>query len=273
VADPLRDEDYRELLLLRAGLRRFLHQSETWAHEAGLTPAQRQLLLAIRGHDVKGGPTIGDVAGYLFLRHHSAVELVDRAVSAGLVVRNSDPHDARAVRLALTKAGASALARLSARNRNELTRLADHFRPLWEDLNSQAFVGPSGSVRDRISVGRVYDPIDSDGRHILVDRLWPRGLAKNDITLEWRKHLAPSTELRRWYHHDPGRFEEFAREYTKELNEHTAELRELVASSEEVPLVLLTATKDVERSAAAVLADALRTGTAAQRDRKRRSTH
>jgi len=119
----------------------------------------------------------------------------------------------------------------------------------------------------------VYDPIDSDGRHILVDRLWPRGLAKNDITLEWRKHLAPSTELRRWYHHDPGRFEEFAREYTKELNEHTAELRELVASSEEVPLVLLTATKDVERSAAAMLADALRTGTAAQRDRKRRSTH
>ena len=73
------DADYRRLLEFRTGLRRFLHWSEEQARAAGVTPAQHQLLLAIRGHD-GAGPTIGDVADYLLLRHHSAVGLVDRAV-------------------------------------------------------------------------------------------------------------------------------------------------------------------------------------------------
>lgn len=133
----LRDEDYRELLLLRTGLRRFIHQSESWAREAGLTPAQHQLLLAIRGHDAREGPTISDVAGYLLLRHHSVVELVDRAVAADLVSRHEDVRDARLVRLALTKTGRAALERLSERNLDELRRLADHFRPLWHGIDQE----------------------------------------------------------------------------------------------------------------------------------------
>ena len=67
------DEDYRRLLELRTGLRRFLRWSEQHAEAAGLTPAQHQLLLAIRGHRDPRGPTVGDVAGYLMLRPHSAV--------------------------------------------------------------------------------------------------------------------------------------------------------------------------------------------------------
>ena len=134
----LRDEDYQELLRLRTGLRQFLHQSEDFAREVGLTPAQHQLLLAIRGHDHPDGPTIGDVANYLLLRHHSAVELVDRAVTAGLVERTADRGDARMVRLTLTEAGKRALGRLSARNLDELRRLAEHFRPLLDDLETPA---------------------------------------------------------------------------------------------------------------------------------------
>ena len=85
------DEDYRRLLELRTGLRRFLRWSEQHAEAAGLTPAQHQLLLAIRGHDDPRGPTVGDVAGYLMLRHHSAVGLVDRAEKAGLITRGRTP--------------------------------------------------------------------------------------------------------------------------------------------------------------------------------------
>src|SRR3954470_8290527 len=97
--DPheLEDADYRRLLQFRTGLRRFLHWSEEQADKVGLTPAQHQLLLAVRGHDGDQGPTIGDVAGYLMLRHHSAVGLVDRAVRAELVERREDPGDRRVV--------------------------------------------------------------------------------------------------------------------------------------------------------------------------------
>ena len=79
----LTDDDFAELLRFRDALRRFLRWSEDQARAAGLTPAQHQLLLAVRGHD--GDPTIGDVAEHLLLRHHSAVELVDRAERAGLL--------------------------------------------------------------------------------------------------------------------------------------------------------------------------------------------
>src|SRR5690349_1571259 len=78
----LGDDDYRRLLELRSGLRRFLRWSEQAAQSAGLTPAQHQLLLAVRGHDDPRGPTVGDVAEHLLLRHHSAVGLIDRAETA-----------------------------------------------------------------------------------------------------------------------------------------------------------------------------------------------
>jgi DNA-binding MarR family transcriptional regulator len=83
----LTEQDYERLLAFRTGLRRFLAWSGQQAEAAGITPAQHQLLLAIRGHPDPRGPTIGDIAGYLLVRHHSAVELIDRAVAAGLVVR------------------------------------------------------------------------------------------------------------------------------------------------------------------------------------------
>jgi uncharacterized protein YeaO (DUF488 family) len=114
-----------------------------------------------------------------------------------------------------------------------------------------------------VEVRRVYDdPMGRGGEHrVLVDRLWPRGLAKRDLRLDrWAKELAPSTELRKWYGHDPERFPEFARRYRQELaaaeaKEAAAELLEAGARG---PLVLLTATKDVERSGAKVLAERLR---------------
>ena len=109
----LRDHDYEDLLTLRTGLRRLLRWSEQQAEAAGLTPAQHQLLLAIRGHSDRRGPTVGEVADYLLLRHHSAVGLVDRADAAGLVKRVRDPEDHRIVRLQLTAAGTKRLEALS----------------------------------------------------------------------------------------------------------------------------------------------------------------
>lgn len=128
------DADYRRLLQFRTGLRRFLHWSAQQAESAGLTPAQHQLLLAIRGHDDSRGPTIGDMAAYLFLRHHSAVGLVDRAESAGLVSRTEDQDDRRVVRLLLTEKGQNVLVALSRVHLEELKRLAPEMRALWIGL-------------------------------------------------------------------------------------------------------------------------------------------
>jgi DNA-binding MarR family transcriptional regulator len=128
----LDDADYRRLLGFRDGLRQFLHWSEAQARAAGLTPAQHQLLLAVRGHD--GHPTIGDVADHLLLRHHSAVELVDRAERAGLVRREVDADDHRVVRVRLTPSGARRLAGLSAAHLEELGRLAPAVAGMWSDL-------------------------------------------------------------------------------------------------------------------------------------------
>jgi len=119
----LSDEDYARLLALRAGLRLFQRWSEQQARAAGLTPAQHQLLLAIRGHGDPRGPTVGEVADYLLLRHHSTVELVDRADAAGLVTRHRDADDHRVVRLQLTKMAAKRLEALSALHLEELERL------------------------------------------------------------------------------------------------------------------------------------------------------
>jgi DNA-binding MarR family transcriptional regulator len=130
----LTDADYEDLLTLRSGLRRFLRWSEQQAEGAGLTPAQHQLLLAIRGHADARGPTIGEIADYLLLRHHSAVGLVDRADAAGLVVRVRDPEDHRVVRLALTPAGHKRLETLSALHLEELQRLGQRLPNAWRGL-------------------------------------------------------------------------------------------------------------------------------------------
>jgi DNA-binding MarR family transcriptional regulator len=120
--DEPTDAEYRQLLEFRTELRRFVRWSEEQALDEGLTPAQHQLLLAIRGH-ADAAPTVGEVAEALLLRHHSAVGLVDRAADAGLVERDRDTEDHRVVRLRLTRSASRKLARLSARHLDELRRL------------------------------------------------------------------------------------------------------------------------------------------------------
>ena len=117
----------------------------------------------------------------------------------------------------------------------------------------------------QIRVRRVYDPPSpADGARVLVDRVWPRGLRKDAARLdEWAKDVAPSTELRQWYGHDPARFGEFRRRYLDELSQvgHRAalgRLRALVSAGAPKPVTLLTATRDLDHSQAAVLAQILR---------------
>jgi DNA-binding MarR family transcriptional regulator len=146
---PLKDEDYRHLLTLRHGLRRFLRWSEEQAERAGLTPAQHQLLLAIRGQARPLAPTIGSVAESLLLRHHSVVELVDRAEEAGLVRRSRDPADRRVVRLSLTPLGRRRLETLSVGHLEELARLSRWLLPVLEDLEPHGSSTPSGAIASR----------------------------------------------------------------------------------------------------------------------------
>jgi DNA-binding MarR family transcriptional regulator len=122
--------DYENLLAFRTALRRFLSWSETRAREAGLTPAQHQLLLAVKGHPGGQLPAVGDLADYLLLRHHSAVELIDRAEAAGLVRREPDAGDGRVTRVRLTPCAEERLGQLSSAHLSELRRLA----PLLDHL-------------------------------------------------------------------------------------------------------------------------------------------
>jgi DNA-binding MarR family transcriptional regulator len=117
------DADYEQLYQFRARLRRFLRWSEERIRAAGLTPSQYLLLLGIRADATGKGPTIGDMAEFLQLRHHTVVELVDRAEGAGLIRRVSDPDDGRVVRLSLTSPGKQSLERLASMNFQELSRL------------------------------------------------------------------------------------------------------------------------------------------------------
>ena len=128
----LTDADYQRLLAFRTSLRQFLHWSEQQAEAAGLTAAHHQLLLAIRGHVGASGPTIGEVADSLLLRHHSTVGLVDRAEKAGLVERQVDAADRRVVRLRLTAHGEEVLGRLSSAHLEELQHLEPGLRAIWE---------------------------------------------------------------------------------------------------------------------------------------------
>ena len=117
-------EDFRRLLAFRVSLRQFQHWSEAQARRAGVTHVQHQLLVAIKGHPAQTPPTVGDLAGYLMLRHHSAVELIDRAEAAGLVRRIPDRDDARVVRVELTTKGDGLIIDLTAAHLEELRKLA-----------------------------------------------------------------------------------------------------------------------------------------------------
>jgi|SRR6185369_15122652 len=110
-----------------------------------------------------------------------------------------------------------------------------------------------------LKIKRIYEPAaPDDGRRILVDRLWPRGLSREAARIDaWLKEIAPSDELRRWYGHDRQRWEEFRHRYREELREHAALLDELSQDEQKGTVTLLFAAQDTEHSNAAVLRESL----------------
>ncbi len=126
---------------------------------------------------------------------------------------------------------------------------------------------PSGSAHPprpkrrtaSIEIKRAYDkPSPRDGIRILIDRLWPRGLSKAKLKIDaWPRELTPSTDLRKWYGHEPARFAEFRRRYRAELAEHAKELAALRATVKGRAATLITATREVDLSHAVVMREML----------------
>lgn len=130
----LSKQDFEALARFRFGIRRYLRFSEETVRGHGLTPQHYQLLLALKGFPGRDWATVGEVAERLQLRHHSVVELVNRAQGQGLVERVPHPGDARAVRVQLTGDGEQVLVRLSALHRDELRRMDGSLTlPTWHD--------------------------------------------------------------------------------------------------------------------------------------------
>jgi uncharacterized protein YeaO (DUF488 family) len=111
-----------------------------------------------------------------------------------------------------------------------------------------------------IAIKRAYDkPSAKDGVRILIDRLWPRGLSKAKLKIDaWPRELTPSTDLRKWYGHEPARFAEFRRRYRAELAEHAKELDAVRTMVKGRSATLITATREVDLSHAAVMRGILR---------------
>ncbi len=120
----------------------------------------------------------------------------------------------------------------------------------------------------RIQTKRIYEPADAaDGRRILVDRLWPRGLTKADSRLDfWAKAVAPSNELRRWYQHDPEKWDEFRRRYFGELDENPAALGELQSHLGKGTVTLLFSSKEERLNNASALREYLETSSSSLPD-------
>ena len=114
-----------------------------------------------------------------------------------------------------------------------------------------------------IRLKRAYEPAaPSDGYRVLIDRLWPRGVKRESARLdEWARELAPSTELRRWFGHDPARFAEFRQRYLEELSAQEDKLRELRGRARETTLTLVYGARDTEHNDAVVLEELLGTDT------------
>jgi uncharacterized protein YeaO (DUF488 family) len=111
-----------------------------------------------------------------------------------------------------------------------------------------------------VKTKRIYErPARADGYRVLVDRVWPRGVSKDAARVDqWLKELSPSTELRRWFGHDPDKFEAFRRRYSKELRGHDEELEELRKRARKGTVTLLFGARDTDHNNAVVLADVLR---------------
>ncbi len=127
---------YVALAAFRYALRQFLHYSEQAAISAGLTPQQHQALLTLKGFPERDEISIGELAERMQIRHHSAVELVDRLVAEGLVRRKTSTIDRRQVRITLTARGLSFLERLSASHKEELQRIAPSLRRILDELSA-----------------------------------------------------------------------------------------------------------------------------------------
>jgi DNA-binding MarR family transcriptional regulator len=142
-AGDLAEADYRSLADFRFQIRRFLHFSEEAARSAGLEPQQHQCLLTIRALTGSHGPTVGEIAGHLLIRHHSAVGLADRLVEHGLVERVRGDGDRRQVRIRLTAQGENTITRLSSIHRAELLNsgplLVESLGALLQQLREKRF--------------------------------------------------------------------------------------------------------------------------------------
>lgn len=110
-----------------------------------------------------------------------------------------------------------------------------------------------------IQIKRIYDaPSKDDGYRILIDRIWPRGISKEDAQLDdWNKELAPSTELRKWFDHDPDKFEDFSNNYKKELKDQTDALKQLCKIAQDQKVTLLFGAKNMAHNQAVVLQQVL----------------
>lgn len=118
----------------------------------------------------------------------------------------------------------------------------------------------ASAVREaNVRLKRAYEaPSPEDGRRILVDRLWPRGVSKSKAAIDrWMKEIAPSTELRRWFAHDPKRWDEFRRRYRIELSSQAEALDELRTMARSGPVTLVYAARDTDHNEAIVLRDLL----------------
>jgi DNA-binding MarR family transcriptional regulator len=138
-AEPLTKQDFEALARFRFGIRRYLRFSEETVRDHGLAPQQYVLLLALKGFPDREWATVRELADRLQLRHHSVVELVNRAQRQGLVERAPHLDDARAVRVLLSENGEAILARLSALHRDELRRMELVLSlPTWHDERDRA---------------------------------------------------------------------------------------------------------------------------------------
>ena len=131
---PLTDRDYQALARFRSGLRRFLQFSEAAARTEGITPAQHQLLLAVRGHPGPEPPSVSELADALQRCRHSIVELIDRARDHGLLSSDTDPTDARRRLITPTPRGHEVIEHLSAVHRRELRDFRRDLNTILEDL-------------------------------------------------------------------------------------------------------------------------------------------
>lgn len=111
-----------------------------------------------------------------------------------------------------------------------------------------------------IEIKRIYDEAsEEDGYRILVDRIWPRGVKKEDAQLDdWNKDIAPSSKLRKWFDHDPEKFDEFAKKYRKELKDKTEELEKIRSKAKKQTVTLLYGAKDTDHNHAVVLGKVLK---------------